>query len=192
MEYKIYNYIENVMPEDMESSPSNINYDIIGLHKKRTFNKGELTNVEYFGEYDLITRQYSDLVLTESRVYSRDNKGFAYKRDLTTVWYKNDDSVGDSKTTQKYYSADESIKEGETRRSNIISRLKLEAFSLLGDVNAYDFLTEIFTDLGLYRDGFKTSLLIKIQNLNKAYLDTLMADNTTTVRAYVIEELTFK
>ena len=193
MEYKIYNYIKNVLPEQMSESPSDINYNTIGLHKKRTFVKGELIETKYYGKFDLATKEYDDLILIENRIYNRTEDGFVYKRDLTSTWYKIDNNAGETKTTEKFYSSDESIKEGETRRSNIVSRLKLEIFGLLGQANAYDFLTKVFTDLGLYKDGFKGSLLNKVSTLDESYLDDIIPDSdpNITIRNYITEELTF-
>ena len=55
-QFKINNSIED---------PSKIDYDILGLNKKRTIIKGELRQVEYYKNYDYSSNTYSDLVVLE-------------------------------------------------------------------------------------------------------------------------------
>lgn len=190
MEYKLYNYTKDVGPEKFEEAPFGIDYNILGLHKKRTFNKGELILVEYYGDYDLQTKEYSDLVLKEERTYHRDADLLAYQRDMKVTWYLIDDSVGDCKETKKFYAPDESIREGIKRRDNIISNVKLSIFFLLGKTDAYDLLNSIFNNLGLYKDGFRQPLLDELSTINKTYLDSNMVSEGVTARMYLINELT--
>lgn len=191
MEYKIYNYASNVRPEDTQDTPYDLDYNILGLHKKRDFVKGELVKVSYYGEYDYETKEYSDLVLEETRIYNRDKNSLVYRRDMEVVWYLSDDSKGDSKKTEKFYSPDESINEGEKRRSNIVSRLKLEVLGILGPELAYSFLSEVFTELGLYRDGFRNALISKIDLMEDAYLLENIEGTEIIIKDYLISELTF-
>lgn len=192
-EYKIYAFTDMgaqfVAPDMVTVPPTNINYNILGLHKKRTFVKGEVTTVEYYAEYDLLSKEYKDLILKEERSYLRDN-GLVYQRNLTVTWYYLDDTEGEQKSTVKYYPPDESIKEGIRRRTNIISNLKMVSFSMLGSENAYDLLSSIYNELGLYKDGYTQPLLDILGTLIKPYLDTTFVADSVTLRMYLISEMT--
>jgi len=121
----IHNYVEN-----KNQSAFEINYDIIGLHKKRTIVKGELIKVEYYGDFDPITNTYYQKIVSEERVYYRVNQ-MVSRREMLIKWYLSDGSVGVEKSTVKYYSTIESIQELDSRRSNIISDLKINTIGLI-------------------------------------------------------------
>lgn len=187
-DYKIYAFLDE-MPENFSITPKNIDYNILGLHKKRTIVKGELVKIEYYSEYDGTT--YNDLILIEERSYERDANGIIIKRDMTIKWIFDDDTISaDTKHTIKFYSNAEKIDEGIKRRKNIISNLKLIAFGLLGKVNAYDLLNACVTDMQIYIDGDRTVLINNIANMNKTYLDGEVQPGLT-IRNYIISELTF-
>jgi hypothetical protein len=191
MEYKIYKYTD-ITPEFYMITPVDVNYNILGLHKKRTVIKGELKTVEYYGEYDETTNTYSDIVLKETRDYHRDENNLIIKRVLTIEWYYLDDTKSPyTKNTIKYYSIDEKIKEGDRRRNNIISSLKLTLFGLLGQANGYDLLSVLTQEMSLYRDGSKSPLITKLQNIQKTYLDNMVPGTNIVIRDYIVNELTF-
>ncbi|CAG7580723.1 MAG: hypothetical protein SLAVMIC_00534 [uncultured marine phage] len=192
-EYKLYAFTDMgaqfVGPDMVTVAPMNINYNILGLHKKRTFVKGEISTVEYYADYDLVTKEYKDLILKEEREYLRLD-GLAYQRNMKVTWYYLDDTQGESKSTVKYYPPDESIKEGISRRTNIISNLKMVSFGTLGSENAYDLLSSIYNELGLYKDGYTQPLLDSLAILVKPYLDSTFVADGVTLRMYLISEMT--
>lgn len=121
------NYANNI---NSKKPPTSLDYDIIGLHKKRTLVKGELVKVEYYGEYNHTTKQYSKLVVSEDRVYYRVNQ-MVDRREMVIKWYDNDGTVCMTKNTTKYYSITESMQELDTRRANIIADLKINTVGLV-------------------------------------------------------------
>lgn len=121
------NYVNSINPQ---KPPMNLDYDIIGLHKKRYLVKGELIKVEYYGEYNHTTKQYSKLVVSEDRVYYRVNQ-MVDRREMVIKWYDNDGTVCTTKNTTKYYSITESMQELDTRRANIIADLKINTVGLV-------------------------------------------------------------
>jgi hypothetical protein len=149
-------------------SPVNIDYDVFGLHKKRTLNQGELSLVEYFKNYDGET--YSDLVVKEERTYTRDSNNLVQYRTQTSTWYLTDDTVGATKTTTKYYSIQESVAESETRRGNLVATAKLYTLSQIGIENCWDFLNSINNEMNLYIQGATGYLFDAIANSDKAYM----------------------
>ena len=163
-------------------SPENLNYDIIGLHKKRTIIVGELRSVEYYSTYDGIS--YSDLVVLEERVYTRDTNGIVLYRTLTVTWYLVDGSVGLIKTTTKYYNSTESIDEGITRRTNIIDTGKLYIINAVGQVDGFDLLISTGTLIQIYVNEYRAPLISYIAGATQSYL-------TSQMKTDIINILTF-
>ncbi len=130
--YLIYDSLSSYTPYEFDATvpPFNYDYDIIGLHKKRYFNKGELGKVEYYTTYNPLTSEYSGLCVVENRVYHRYNR-MINRREMDITWYYNDGTSGETKHTIKYYTTEEAIQAGETRRRNVISTLKTNTVGLI-------------------------------------------------------------
>ncbi|NJO64324.1 MAG: hypothetical protein HC836_41010 [Richelia sp. RM2_1_2] len=200
----IYDYIDySNYANDINAKkpPINLDYDIIGLHKKRYLVKGELVKVEYYGEYNPVNKQYSKLVVSEDRIYYRENQ-MAHKREMTIKWYLNDGSVGFSKDTLKYYSTTEAMSELDTRRSNIISELKINTVGLImmcsgvtsiqAQVIGKPLLSSYSTQISKYVQGYEQELRDSIANDNIYQYLNCVIPNTggITIRQYLISGLT--
>lgn len=159
---------------DTVYDPYDINYDILGFHKKRTIIFGELKKIEYFRNYDGIN--YSDLILEEFREYNRDVNGLVQSRFLTIKWFLTDDSIGGIKNTVKYYSMQEAIQEGLDRRSNIISDTKSYTLEQIGQLYSFDLLSSVKTEIELFIDGYTQPLRDAIITSTKPYLTTVIKD----------------
>jgi hypothetical protein len=172
------------------SDPKNLNYDILGFHKKRTIVKGELVKAEYFRNFDGVI--YSDLILEENRTFNRDAIGIVQTRDISIKWYLEDDTVGCTKTWTKYYNADEAIQEGIDRRSNMISVAKTTLLRELALVHGvptnqqygFDLLTSVGTEMKWFTEGHTQPLRDAINNSTKPYM-------TPVIKTAVVTELTF-
>lgn len=164
--FKIYDFMNNIDYSEYNISPLNYDFNILGLNKLRTFNKGELNKIDY---YSNVTSggTYQDLVLTEYREYFRKDR-MVYKRKLDIVWYYNDETTGATKTTYKHYSAEESIKLGETRRRNVISDLKIGTIGLIQLISGLSqteatmigmvFLSKVTDEITQYIEGIEDPL----------------------------------
>ena len=167
------------------NSPKNTNFDILGFHKKRTFNeKGELTTVEYYRTYDGIT--YSDLILKEERAYTRNEvTNLVAYRDLTITFYLTDDSIGYVKHSKKYYTLIEAYSEGKIRRQNLVNFASIDyptgLFFKVGKDNALDFLNDVNTQIGVYIGGNVTTLLDAIQDSTKPYMTQQIKDDLIAI-----------
>ncbi len=144
---------------DSIDDPSLIDYDILGLHKKRTIVKGELILVEYFRDFDDIAQVYSDLVVKETRSYVRNQIGLALSRDMEITWYLKNGEIGVIKNTRKFYNSKESMTEGSTRRLNIIEEAKAYVLSVVGKANAFDLLSALKSFIELYKDEYRAQLI---------------------------------
>ena len=198
--YKIYNYTKNIPPENFQLPPYDINYNILALHKKRYFDKGELMSVEYYGKYDFLTDTYSDLVIHEDRTYYRINE-MVYKRDLHICWHYDDGSSGATKNTTKFYTQRESLAAGERRRRNCLTNLKIETVGLImmasgatqqdAELLGLSFMEEVNTELIKYVEGSEQPLLTQmLTNTNHGWLDWEIPNaGGITVRLYLYDGL---
>jgi len=162
--------MKNVEPIEFKSPPFDYDYDILGLSKKRTFNKGELNRIDYYGYLDS-GGTYQDLILTEYREFFRKDR-MVYMRKLDIDWYLSDGTIGATKTTLKYYSPEESLKLGETRRRNVISDLKIGAIGLLQMISGLTqleatmvgmaFLAKVTMEITQYVEGIEDLLKEKV------------------------------
>ena len=174
--FRQYDYMRNVEPREFYVPPYDYNYNIVGLSKKRIFNKGELNQIDYYGYRDS-GGTYQDLILTEYRTFYRKDR-MVYKRKMHIDWYLSDDSIGAYKTSYKYYSPEESLKLGERRRRNIISDLKIASIGLLqmisgltqieATMQGMEFLGIITAEITQYIEGMEDPLKVKIMACNES------------------------
>jgi len=170
---------QNFKINDSTDSPINLDYDILGLHKKRTITQGELRLVEYYKEYNPSGGTFSNLVLQEYRDYTRDAFGLVQYRTQTTHWLLDDGTTGATKQTTKYYSPTESIAEGITRRTNIIDEAKIYCLGSIGRDYGFDLLTTYKFETQLYIDGHRTPLINAISATTKPYMGTKQKEGVT-------------
>jgi len=197
--YEIYDYIIFDDSVDPQRAPLNLDYDIIGLHKKRTLSKGELVVVEYYGKYD--SGVYSNLIIREERVYYRVNQ-MVSRREMDIKWYLNDGTVGTTKHTIKYYSTTESMQELDSRRSNIISDLKINTVGLVmlcsgvtsvaAQTIARPMVSTYNLEISKYLQGYEQELRTAVANDTiYPWLDlTIPNTGGLTIRQYLISGLT--
>lgn len=197
--FKIYGYIISRYDDvKFNEAPYNIDYDIIGLHKKKHYNKGELYKIEYFGHYDFPSNTYSDLVLEENFTYYRINE-MVYMSTNDISWYTNTDIVGATKQLTKYYTQEQSFALGESRRRNCITNLKINAVGLImmteqiGQIQAEEigwlFLDEFNNEISIFIEGFAQPLKNAVLNTqNHTWLDNLVPNaGGLTVRQYLYD-----
>ena len=135
---KLYRYIET-QKVDKRRPPFDIDYDTgiaTRLHPHiSSMVFGEVREIMYYASASMdgsgnIT--YSDPVIKESYAYTRDSVGFARSRTLTIGWYlENGEIHSDTKERVKYYDHEESLREGQRRRGNIIDKLAMELGGIL-------------------------------------------------------------
>ena len=186
---------------DYYSPPLDINYNILGLHKKRHFNKGELYKVDYYGNYNFSADTYSDLILHEERTYYRINE-LVYKREMDICWHLSDGSSGSTKHTTKYYTKEDSYKAGERRRRNCITTLKIGTVGLIMNLSGVTqleaeeiglpFLNEFNVELGAYVEGAEELLFDALMTTtNYDWLDGYppMLGGAITIRQYLYDQI---
>lgn len=207
---KIYNYTKNTEPIDFNNPPFEIDYTILGLHRKKNISKGEIQSIEYYGEYDGTT--HSDLIVREERKYYRINR-MVNRREMDIFWYSDNmvnytggtgttmgGIIGAKKHTTKYYTPEESIVAGEKRRRSIISNIKIGTLYLIqvadgqtrndAENTGFQFLTEISKEMGLYVEGILEPLKTAIMtNANYSWLDTPINQEGTKIREYLYNEV---
>lgn len=176
--FKIYNYMGS-NDHDRYAAPYDYDFNLYGLSKVRTFDKGQLEKIEYYGTVSGET--YDDLVLIEYRDFYRKDR-MVYKRKMHIDWYLTDDTIGAHKTSYKHYTPEESLKLGERRRRNVVSDMKINTIGLLEIISGITqeqatligmtFLAEITTEIGSYVEGIEDPLKNAVlTNTNHSWLD---------------------
>lgn len=121
LDCKIYDYLTNA-PKDKKVPPFDVDFVsglTIKLHRKQTMIKGEVQVEEYFLRFNGST--YSDLVVKETHVFTRDSFGFAIYRTTTVQWYLKCNKISPyTKVWVKHYDMLQTIEEGIKRRGNIV------------------------------------------------------------------------
>jgi len=199
--YRIYDQINDANVIISDHPPIDLDYDLMGFNKKRFFNKGELERVEYYENYTLSATTFSVKTVEEIRTYNRINQMLS-SRVMSINWILSDDTTGFTKNTVKYYTPIEAIQAGETRRSNLISNLKITvigilmqfsgASSIIAQQVGTPFLDKYSIDIAKYIQGYEQQLKDAIDADDEFNWLNLVIPNTggITVRQYLISELT--
>ena len=177
---------------DSIEDPSKIDYDILGLNKKRTIVKGELRQVEYYKNYIYSSNTYSDLVVSEFRDYTRNEIGIVQYRNQISNWILSDGTTGLTMNFIKYYTQEEGNQEGLDRRNNMVGFAKTSLLDGLKVIHgepanqtyAFDMLTSVRAQMDYFVQGYTQPLRDAVSASTKAYL-------TVGIKEAVIEQLTF-
>jgi hypothetical protein len=207
--YKIYDRVGDGNVIESDHPPIDVNYDIMGYAKKRTFNQGELTRVEYYDKFNPTANTYSDLVVVENRTYYRINQ-LLNSRIINIAWILDDGvTTGYTKTTYKNYTPLEAIQAGQSRRQNVIADLEINVIGLLMQLGTGGTGTTTLNSLQAQMSGapflstYNAQISKFIQGFEEDIKDAIAADtqypwlnlvipNTggITIRQYLIAGLT--
>lgn len=199
--FKIYDRINNGDVIVGEHPPLDVDYDLLGYSKKRTFNKGELERVEYYENFVPSSNTYTVKVIEEICTYYRINQMLS-RREMKINWMLDDGTTGYTRNTTKYYTLIEAIQAGETRRANLISDLKINVIGLLMQFSGASsvmaqqvgtpFLDTYSTEISKFIQGFEQQLKDSIATDTTFNWLNLVIPNTggMTIRQYLISELT--
>lgn len=206
---KLYRYIP-LHFTDYTEAPHNIDFETgitARLHPKVYMTFGEVTKIEYYASSTQsgFSQTYSDLILQEDFSYTRDSNGFALSRTHTITWYREDGSAHPStKVRTKYYSADDSYREGIRRRGNIIDALIMEiAGMLLATVPSgtdqekiqlgRNFMAYHKTNLDLFKEASNQGILYAVRDdavtEHNTWLNNVVAAPSTTIRHVILARL---
>lgn len=164
---------------------SQINYDLIGLLKQKTYNEGLIIKVLYL--------ENTNPILEENYVYGE--AGGLFINRTTTISYYDNFGVIDpefNKVFIKEFTDSEKYKVGETRRQELVDGCKTVAFSTVGPANAFNLLLSVQAEIDQYISAYITPLLASIGNTSLyLYLDVIMPGQTYTLREYLITTLNY-
>lgn len=209
---KVYTYCQgNITKNDVNF----IHIDFVTALSKKLFRKsylvkGECQKEEFYEAYN--AGVFSNLVVIEEHVFTRDALGFASRRDTTVKWINNNESVNPvTKSLVKYYSQLEQIDEGKTRRGNLVDSLQMPViafiqFAMTGSMSPtnaailegrrflFDYKIEFETFVGESNKEI-ISCLNTMTNMSYAtsakysWIDSMTPLNVT-IRNYLISQLT--
>lgn len=174
----------------------------IRLAPQRTFTNGVLTHVDYFANVELDPTTgaeiFSDEVVCEEYVYTRNSDGFAVARTLTIKWMSEAEVYHETQKARfKTYSFTESIRETDRRRSNVLDELKSSMVGIfvqgLGMTTSdaiaegQAFFEHHLNAILIFKDiGDVTGLMNAItDDTTHTWLDAVIFPPTTTMRDYV-------
>lgn len=150
---------------------TDVDYNVLGYHKKETFDtKGDLILIEYFENYDGTT--YSDLMVKESRVYTRDGvNGLLTKRDSTIEWIGSDGvTVLATKITEKYYTPTKGFDRNKNARQNLIDQASMYLLSQVGLTDAKAFWKTVKGEVDDYKVTGDLTLITAINDSTEPYM----------------------
>ena len=146
----------------------NVDYSIQGYHKKLVFdNKGDLTEVWYYKNYDTVNDTYSNLMVKETRTYTRGVSTLLERRDMLIEWGTNGKV---SKETVKYYTPELGYKANKRARQNLIDRASMYLLDSIGLYDSKAFLKIITSEMANYVDGDIQPLLDVINSSSETYM----------------------
>ena len=171
-------------------SALNSDYRIIGYYKKDedTFltdapnsafdEKGDLVKVQYFQDYDEVTKSFLKKRIEENRVYERNAIGLLTKRTIEHKWFDEFENEIGNKTTIKVYSSAKAYSLQKRASEVLINRASIYLIGAIATNNSGDyalamqkakqFLEEVSTEKSLYIDQNKELLLTAITNTTNA------------------------
>ena len=122
---KVLRYAPMYHGYDLYEAPVDLDYTSglnRRLHAKRTIVLGEVTNVQWYADYDDVTDTFSDLIIDVSVAYTRNAMGLPLYRDTVRTWYLEDGTAASpTKITKKYYRGNERTDELERRAKNAVA-----------------------------------------------------------------------
>ena len=170
----------------------NVNYNFLGLHKEEIIDsKGCLTTVNMYRNYDSETETFSDLAVKDEFVYYFNAQDLVTHRNETITWYREDDSVGATKSITKHYNLNDAIKEGVKRRKNLVDKAKAYGLATIegthesGLPNSYYWFSTMLNEVELYLSGTKKQDLIDfIDDSTESYITQTIKDTMTDILDY--------
>lgn len=177
-----YFHSSNFKLTDFNQQPDDINYSILGLLKEEIFVLGELVCTNFYKNYD--GTNFIDKVISEERVFTRDEMHNVISRTMNISWYDENDAIGFTKSTFKVYNTIAVLEEGNTRRTNTINQAKLIVMGSVGLENGFDLLDSVKDEIALFREGNTQPLKDAITASTKEYLNS-------EIKASIIDELTY-
>lgn len=192
-DYIIYDkIIDERLKTNKKVVPTEVVYDIIGLHKDTTiWDNGYLETKKYWKDFDETTKTYSNLAVKEDITYTRDGQNL-FKREKSIKWYKNNWNESDPKITKKYYSIDEWLRSDKIARSNIIEKAKSDALMRImitewktqEQARVYgENMVHLFnSEISEYKEGSKQPLIDAITNHDVlVHTDDAWMNNLTNI-----------
>jgi len=132
---KIFRYALDHHGYNLYEAPVDLDYTsglTRRLHAKRTIVLGEVTNVQWYADYNDSTDTFSDLIIDVSVTYTRNAMGLPLYRDTVRTWYLEDGTAASpTKTTRKYYRGNERTDELERRAKNAVAMMNTIGLGLI-------------------------------------------------------------
>lgn len=161
--------------------PEMVDFDHIGLYKKKFTSKGMVNKIEYYTDFEE-PNIYSNLIVQTEFTYGFSNNIYT---DVSTLvkWYNEENEIGHERSFFRKFLGWESIDFALEKRNNIIGNTKLFVLSQIGLANGFDLLQTIDAQMMLYIQGPVQPLVDAVQQQVgvKPYMTQLLADQICSI-----------
>jgi hypothetical protein len=207
---KLWRYIERHAGMSRLDPPLDVDYITQVTQRLHPTNSiivdGEIRRIDYYANASAPNAQgvvtYGDLIVREDFAYTRDSIGFARARVQTITWMREDGTAHPStKQRVKFYENDESLREGQRRRSNITDTLAMtltgilvatqtSITSLQGRIDVgREFMRFYKTSFDMFTQASSAQILYDVRDdAVHAWLDTPIAAGVT-IRSKILDDL---
>ena len=110
---------------------TNVDYRTLWLKKEEVMTEWEVSQVNFWAEYDEDTKVYSNKVVQEDIVFVRDTEWYVQNRTKNIKRINDDETIGKDKENKKYYTMEQAAILWENKRSNIVVKVKTSTLGLL-------------------------------------------------------------
>lgn len=168
--WKIYDYIDNSWGQE-QTSPIFIDWNT-GVNqkffKKKTIVKGDVALEEYYSDYDLETKEFSNLIVCERHEHIYDENGYEEYVDIHIEWHLNTGEARGLKTLKDVcFRKTQKEEKARKRRAYIMDELRAEVRGLPIESFVFEFYKDKSTEIRNY-----------IDTGDRTFYDTVKNDNT--------------
>ncbi len=197
LDFRVYSYAEGYL-KNRVYLPTELDYRLLNLHRKETFDRGLRVRVDYFGHYEQGEENpFRELVVSEHHSYQyMPYRMIPTEREILIEWLRNDGSVGCTKTKTRHFLGTEGAKVHEKRKQANVMNLKAIIFGFFTQALGADqglsrvnmLFGYLFQPIETYTKGHEGFLIDAIAAYDEEVFDYPIAQGVS-LRQYLISEL---
>jgi hypothetical protein len=162
----------------------NQDYRIKGYHKEKVYdNKGDVTQVNFYKNYNPVTESYTELKVRESRTVDRDvTTGVPNKVTVDIEWFKSDGVTKSAeKRLEKYINGFDGQQMNQEARLNLTTKAQGYLLQAVGLENTKELGTDVAVERSAYISGTTQGLIDAVNNSARAYMTPEVKATVVTI-----------
>ena len=197
LDFRVYSYAEGYL-KNRVYLPTELDYRLLNLHRKETFDRGLRVRVDYFGQYEKGQENpFRELVVSEHHSYQyMPYRMIPTEREILIEWLRNDGTIGCTKPKNRHFLGTEGAKVHEKRKAANVMNLKAVIYGFfvqaLGESQGLSRVNilfgYLFQGIETYVKGHEGFLIDAIRDYDEEVFDYPFAEEVT-LRQYLISEL---